>query len=216
MLTRALAAPGPARPLWRTAAGVALAGFWTMAGRDPVEAAPADVSPGCLVLNFDTTCPPNTDKRPKPGNTPTVNGCGPEGGSIKIPQGYGSADYTSSCNTHDICYEDCSASKGECDLNFLDDMYDSCAAAYPGALNALRRFGCYERAYIYYQAVSQFGDDAYIAAQYKACECCKSKVYCNCNKTCYDDVTQCLAECKATLSCFTGICGPADPGQCPP
>jgi hypothetical protein len=41
------------------------------------------------------------------------------------------------------------------------------------------------------------------------------QIYCNCNNKCYDDVNVCLNECKVTLGCFTGICGPAQPGQCP-
>jgi len=220
-LTRAVATPASGRPVWRALAG-ALSGTVASAagglvGRGPLQPQPAQAAPGsnCMALNHDATCPPGTEKQPKPGNTPTMNGCGPEGGSIKIPQGYGRADYTGSCNQHDVCYEDCYTSKDTCDEEFLEDMLDACAAAYPGALNSLFRFGCYERAYIYYQAVSNFGDDAWIAAQQKACECCKSKVYCNCNKKCYDDVSVCLNECKVTLGCFTGICGPAEPGQCP-
>lgn len=44
--------------------------------------------------------------------------------------------------------------------------------------------------------------------------CGGERVYCNCNQTCYDDVQVCLSECRVTLGCFTGICGPAEPGQC--
>jgi hypothetical protein len=220
-LTRAMAAPAPHRSAWRVVATTATAGFWALLGRSlaqPQSAyASTDVSPGCLMLNNDGSCPTNTNKREQPGNVPTMNGCGPEGGSIKIPQGYGRADYTGSCNHHDVCYEECATPKDTCDQNFRDEMYDSCAAAYPGALNSLFRMGCYERAYAYYQAVSQFGDDAWIAAQYKACECCAepTKVYCNCNKKCYDDVNVCLDECHTSLGCFTGICGPATADQCP-
>lgn len=212
-----MAAPTPSRPLWQAAVGVAVASFWTLVGRGQAQAAPTGSNETCTGLNADTTCPPNKNKKTKPGNTPTWNGCGPEGGAIKIPQGYGDADYTGSCNNHDVCYEDCGIGKDACDTTFRDEMYDSCAAAYPGVLNSLLRFGCYERAYAYYQAVSQFGDDAYTAAQNKACECCEpsTTVYCNCNKTCYDSVTQCLDECKVSLGCFTGICGPAEDGQCP-
>jgi hypothetical protein len=43
---------------------------------------------------------------------------------------------------------------------------------------------------------------------------CPNLVYCNCNQTCYSDVTTCLNNCHVTLGCFTGICGPAQPGQC--
>lgn len=39
-------------------------------------------------------------------------------------------------------------------------------------------------------------------------------VYCACNDQCYEDVQVCLDECKVGLGCFTGICGPAEPGQC--
>lgn len=224
-LTRVIATPTPQRSTWRAVAATAQAGFWALVGRSLTEPASAfartaldpAVSPGCLSLNHDGTCPPNTNKRTQPGNVPTSNGCGPEGGSIKIPQGYGKADYTGSCNGHDVCYEECATTKDTCDEDFRDDMYEACAAAYPGALNGLLRFGCYERAYAYYQAVSQFGDDAWLAAQKKACECCAppTKVYCNCNKTCYDDSDTCLGECKASLGCFTGICGPATEEQCP-
>jgi hypothetical protein len=36
----------------------------------------------------------------------------------------------------------------------------------------------------------------------------QQKVQCNCNKKIYDDVGVCLKECRATLGCFTNICGP--------
>lgn len=45
-------------------------------------------------------------------------------------------------------------------------------------------------------------------------ECQGQKIYCICNNTCYNDATTCLSECKVSLGCFTGICGPAEPGQC--
>ncbi len=48
-----------------------------------------------------------------------------------------------------------------------------------------------------------------------ACKSNSSKVYCNCNKTCYSDVGRCMSECRVSLGCFTGICGPADTTQCP-
>jgi hypothetical protein len=41
------------------------------------------------------------------------------------------------------------------------------------------------------------------------------KIYCHCNKKCYDKATDCTSECKASLGCFTGICAPTEPGQCP-
>jgi hypothetical protein len=38
--------------------------------------------------------------------------------------------------------------------------------------------------------------------------------YCACNTTCYTDETTCVNDCKASLACFSGICGPATSGQC--
>ncbi len=220
-LTRASAQPKPMHALWQTLRGGMAAVVLGSAGHAaaaPAQAATPDQS--CMMLNHDATCPPGMQKKPKPGNTPSANGCGPEGGRIKIPQGYGKADYTGSCNLHDYCYEDCNAPKSQCDDDFLNDMMNACEAAYPGItnINLLFRFGCYERAYIYYKAVATFGDDAWLAGQKKACECCNkpTKVYCACNKTCYDDVGVCLQECKVGLGCFAEkICGPADPDQCP-
>lgn len=221
-LTRVIATPAPSRSTWRTVATVATTGFWTLIGRSLVQPSDAlasvDAGLSCYPPNADGTCPPDTSKRPRSGNVPTSNGCGPEGGAIKIPQGYGKADYTGSCNTHDVCYEDCGKDKVTCDEEFRDDMYSACAAAYPGKLNALWRLGCYERAFAYYQAVLRFGGGAWSAAQQKACECCDettTQFYCNCNKSCYDDLNVCLNECQVTLGCFTGICGPATEEQCP-
>ena len=220
-LTRVIATPAPHRSTWSKVATVATTGFWALIGRSLAEPSnalahtTADVN--CQAVGADGTCPPDMTKRPKEGNVPTSNGCGPEGGSIKIPQGYGSADYTGSCNAHDVCYEECGKGKVSCDEEFRDDMYESCAQTYPGALNSLFRLGCYERAFAYYQAVLRFGDDAWSAAQQKACECCEepTKYYCHCNTSCYDDIGTCLYECKVSLGCFTGICGPATEEQCP-
>lgn len=220
-LTRAFAVPTE-RTGWRVLASTAATGFWAMVGRSvlsPENAIASTNATVCTPLSAEGTCPSDTNKRTKSDYVPGFNGCGPEGGSIKLPQGYGDADYTSSCNGHDTCYEECGTGKVSCDEKFRDDMYASCAAAYPGALNSLMRFGCYERAYAYYTAVLRFGNSAWTAAQQKSCECCKeeepTKLWCNCNKTCYDEITTCLNECKAGLGCFTGICSPATAEQCP-
>ena len=218
-LTRAFAAPASARPVWRVVASTATAGLWTLLGRTLVQPqsayAAVELSPGCVIPTNDGRCPPNTTRQPMKGYVPGSNGCGPAGGAIKIPQGYGSCDYTPSCNNHDFCYQECFTPKDTCDENFRQQLYDACAAAYPGTLYALLRMGCYERAWAYYQAVSEFGDDAWVAAQQKSCECCQPQVYCNCNKKCYTDTQLCLQECDVTLGCNTGICGPATAEQCP-
>jgi hypothetical protein len=43
---------------------------------------------------------------------------------------------------------------------------------------------------------------------------CGEPVYCGCTDTCYDSAEDCTAECAATLSCFSEICGPAPAGKC--
>lgn len=40
-------------------------------------------------------------------------------------------------------------------------------------------------------------------------------IWCSCNDTCYSSATACLAECKTSLGCFTGICQP-NPDKCKP
>lgn len=38
--------------------------------------------------------------------------------------------------------------------------------------------------------------------------CTTRFIYCKCNKTDYKNPTTCTSNCRATLGCFTGICGP--------
>jgi hypothetical protein len=195
-----------ANPRHSTIAGTAAAGV-----SSPALAAAA-AARTCVPLNADATCSPGWRKEPKPNNEPTDNGCGPESWTVKPPQGYGGADYRPACRVHDHCYENCAMSQKECDDDFLGGMVASCTQAYSN--NVLDRGWCMSMAVVYWQVVSQGGKDDWRAAQQKACECCATAVYCACNKTCYDDVNVCLAECKTSLGCFTGICGPAQPGQC--
>ncbi len=149
------------------------------------------------------------------------NGCGPAGswlGSV-LPQTYGAARLHVACDAHDVCYDTCNSSRSVCDAQFYAGMVRECAAAFPGPSKELDRRGCYNRASLYATAVSAGGESAYEAAQKNACECCRNEealIYCNCNKRCYSDATACLDECEATLGCFTGICAPAEPGQCAP
>lgn len=50
--------------------------------------------------------------------------------------------------------------------------------------------------------------------QYEYSKTTKTIIYCNCNKTYYDDVQKCLQECRAGLGCFTGICEPVSDEVC--
>ncbi len=157
-------------------------------------------------------CP---NKRPHPSNVKSVNGCGPAGGSIRFPQGFGQVDFaTAGCNQHDICYETCGASKAKCDTDLGNALRGMCEIVYSD--NGFLRIVCKFVGSVYELAPTKFGDDAFKAAQLKDCECCRPKIYCSCTNRCYDDAVTCATDCHASLACFTGICIPATTGKCPP
>jgi hypothetical protein len=165
-------------------------------------------------------CP---NKKHHEGHTSTMNGCGPQSGTGSdwpIPQGFGNAPYFPSCDGHDCCYGGCGNSKAACDLQFLQGLVESCAHAYPNVSDALTGSVCLDMATLFYSAVALGGADAYDSAQKEDCECCHpipaQQIYCGCTHTCYTDPQVCLQHCKATLGCFTDICGPATRQQCPP
>lgn len=110
---------------------------------------------------------------------PSVNGCGPEGSTLKFPQGVGAADFTAACNAHDICYETCNSTKSACDADLTTAARAACMVAYPRPTGDAqdedrdRRGICLSRARTYGSAVSAWGKAAYDAAQKTACECCR-------------------------------------------
>lgn len=167
-----------------------------------VEYPPADL----------VNCP---NKRPHPGNTRGSNGCGPANSDFRPPQSFGRASFTVPCNNHDICYETCNTPKSNCDGTFGDQLVDTCIATYSGSF--LMETVCIVVAGAYELAVTVGGGSAYEAGQTKDCECCQPvpHIWCQCNRTCYTNAAQCTSECRASLGCFTGICAPATPEQCP-
>lgn len=207
-----------------------------VAAASRVSAAVAMTQATALTTRADIDCtveyPPRDlndcpNRRPRPGYTPTVNGCGPAGFlnvvATLIPDGWLHVSFKSACDRHDACYGTCSASptkKDDCDRQMYDSAVLACNTAFtvpfgPGRIAF--DFGvCQVVAQTYYDAVSSGGAGPYDRAQKEACECCRpqNKVYCGCNKTCYSDVSTCLKECKAGLGCFTDICAPAKAGQC--
>ena len=142
------------------------------ARRGSTAPVPSPSALACGPVPADGHCRPTTVKSPKPGHVPTHNGCGAEGGSIPIPQGFGSAPFTPACNEHDHCYENCAMSQAECDDEFFGGMVQSCEQAYGGVLSTLARGWCMNTAVAYWQAVAQGGAPAWAAAQVVACECC--------------------------------------------
>lgn len=110
-------------------------------------------------------CP---NRIPKPGYTPSTNGCGPEGGT-KFPGRIWGADFATACDGHDVCYGTCNRDRTHCDKEFNDDMHAACAAE---GIATYLLTNCTRIADTYFSAVALFGGDAYDAAQSDACTCC--------------------------------------------
>jgi hypothetical protein len=118
---------------------------------------------------------------PKQNYTPSVNGCGPEGGVFgtginAVPNSpLFLADFTSACDGHDKGYGTCNRPKDVTDRQFLHDMYTTCGNQYPGSgmFNTMLRIQCKHAAQNYHKAVSDLGEDAYKAGQAAACDCCE-------------------------------------------
>ena len=111
--------------------------------------------------------------RPYVNHVPMANGCGPEGGSIPVPQdpAPGCQPFTPACNGHDLCWDDCQNSAGHklgCDAAFLQNLRQICS----GCSNLVARNLCEKLASAYAAAVGVGGWGAYYAAQRQACQCC--------------------------------------------
>ncbi len=75
--------------------------------------------------------------------------------------------FRSACELHDKCYGTCKRSKDKCDAEFLLDLLWACKKF--DFSNPIR-YDCIHTAFLYYNAVVIFGEDAYKKAQ------------CNCHK----------------------------------
>ena len=115
-------------------------------------------------------CP---NRVPKPGHTPSVNGCGPMGGALTplIPNTFFGANLRPACDFHDRCWGTCNSDRDRCDRRFEELIRAECRSHFgPG----LRRQACFRQAANYRAAVSSslLGTSAYEAAQRDACNCC--------------------------------------------
>ena len=154
--------------------------------------------------------------RHKDGHTPSTNGCGPSGWKNKaVRDHWGKANFTPSCNKHDVCYGTCGADKSDCDLNLAREAMNACGDAYPDS--PTRRAACETIAVIYGMAVDEFGADPYNDAQEEDCECCRYQnvAYCQPDDSCWYSATACLEVCPSGLG-VTGqnLCGPPPEGKC--
>lgn len=103
-----------------------------------------------------------------PDQTPTPNGCGPEGWGHMVPDnptGCEDTSFLGACNEHDNCYGSCGNNQDGCDSTFLNTMLDVCMGSSCAVL-------CSEFAYTYYGVVNNEGEPAWKSAQVSACSCC--------------------------------------------
>ncbi|GMK58545.1 hypothetical protein CspeluHIS016_0505770 [Cutaneotrichosporon spelunceum] len=104
---------------------------------------------------------PNGQRSISRGVKAEPNGCGAKGG-IDYPD----LIFTKCCNTHDICYSDCSRSKAGCDGEF-----GACLRGRCDQLLVPARPLCYSAASIYIAGVVGYGQDAFDKATKRHCKC---------------------------------------------
>jgi hypothetical protein len=184
-LARDVARGMPRREAVRLLVGttaLAVFGSWLRPGR--MMGARSGLAPDPDCDGFRTPYRPDCPNLvPKLNYTPSVNGCGPEGGVFgsginAVPNSpFYVADFTSACNGHDQGYGTCNRPKEVTDQQFLNDMYAACASRYSGGgmFNTIGLIQCRGAARTYYEAVSDLGEDAYKAGQAAACDCCECK-----------------------------------------
>ncbi len=196
----------------------------TMTLRDASEASGSNMCPLPNILRPLTStsdCPSN--RVPKSNYSPTFNGCGSKGfWGYAVPDVWGKATFTPACNTHDICYGTCGADKAACDVGLREDIVKICLATYSRYDPLLQR--CIDLAYIYESAVEDtlvgghIGRDAYAEGQKEGCDCCEPTtstcVQCNCTGEVFTNELECINNCDASITCFTGICGPVSIDMC--
>lgn len=106
---------------------------------------------------------------------PQPNGCGtsdkPVSPSDAEGKKGGKADFTSACNTHDVCYDTCNSSRSTCDQKFLTDMYAECSAKYGPKTAGLTHCRAMAKNF-FYDGVRTFGGSAWDESQQKSCQCC--------------------------------------------
>jgi len=92
------------------------------------------------------------------------NGCGSGWNEWLVPDWI----FVKACETHDIGYAICGASKVAVDNQFLNDMCQACIGEYP--TNEFKRLNCITVDRKYYDAVVSWGNGAFNDAQKKACK----------------------------------------------
>lgn len=193
--------------------GIAVGTATTLTFESPASAAECIVEYPPADLD---DCP---NKRHHPGASPSVNGCGPANSVDLVSDNFGPVNFAPGCDTHDRCYGTCNSNRAVCDSDMADAMRLACTNQWGDSVATWPLLAaCYKVADAYHIAVAAAGGGPFDEAQREDCECCHpvqpTAVYCFCNDTCYPDSGSCLANCRASLGCFTGICQPATAEQC--
>jgi len=81
------------------------------------------------------------------------NWCTKSPDEIVLPLTFSLVDFSSACESHDVCYFQWHASKYSCDRKFLSDLRDICDQRYNSWAHALHRAQCRGAAEIYYQGL---------------------------------------------------------------
>jgi hypothetical protein len=118
-----------------------------------------------IVMLITATAAEAQNKLPRPGYSPSINGCGSQEFAIDFVPDF---NFEDACNKHDRCYGTCNMSKADCDYNFYNDMLNACG-------NIIVDPNCPTLALLYYTAVAHTdaGTEAYEAGQKDACVDCE-------------------------------------------
>ncbi|NVJ22713.1 hypothetical protein HUW62_15945 [Myxococcus sp. AM011] len=114
-------------------------------------------------------CPHRT---PRPGWTPTVNGCGPDGLGWLVPDVMYRTNFRPSCDIHDTCYGTCNSDRGACDIALRDQMSAACRARHTNPSSVYRQ-DCLDVANEFYEKVNEKGAGSFEDAQKTGCICCQ-------------------------------------------
>lgn len=135
----------------------------------------AGVRSKTVIANLDD-CP---NRVARDGFIKTWDGCGQLNSPYYhwIPNGFDFiVSFLDSCNTHDICYGNCSSAFGAkalCDVSLGVNMSLDCATQIPLPLNnPVLTEACLVQAGLYYLAVTGAGGTAWDDAQKAGCQCC--------------------------------------------
>jgi hypothetical protein len=125
-------------------------------------------------VSSSPTIGPCSQRIPRQGFIPEVNGCGPNGFGPFIPDCWvwcgRQICFTQDCNAHDACYGTCNSNRYGCDFQLIEAMKARCHATFFDRPQCLH--SCIQRSYQYFEAVASGGLNPYIRAQRAACTCC--------------------------------------------